>query len=293
MRGYRNLILKDRSEYDLESSEQVRKLFENEKPEAVIVAAAKVGGIWANNTYPYDFIEKNLRIELNLIDAAHHHGVESLIFLGSSCIYPKMAPQPIREESLLTGPLEPTNRPYALAKIAGIELCWSLNRQFGRRYFSAMPTNMYGPEDNFDLDTSHVIPALIRKFHDAKINRHPEVEVWGTGTPRREFLYSDDLADGILFLLESSEKDLDFLFSEEKPPLINIGAGVDLTILELAKLVQKVVGYNGKILLDPSKPDGTPRKLMDSSRMLQLGWKPRVELEDGIRRVYEMVRVRL
>jgi GDP-L-fucose synthase len=293
MRGYRNLILKDRSEYDLESSEQVRKLFENEKPEAVIVAAAKVGGIWANNTYPYDFIEKNLRIELNLIDAAHHHGVESLIFLGSSCIYPKMAPQPIREESLLTGPLEPTNRPYALAKIAGIELCWSLNRQFGRRYFSAMPTNMYGPEDNFDLDTSHVVPALIRKFHDAKINRHPEVEVWGTGTPRREFLYSDDLADGILFLLESSEKDLDFLFSEEKPPLINIGAGVDLTILELAKLVQKVVGYNGKILLDPSKPDGTPRKLMDSSRMLQLGWKPRVELEDGIRRVYEMVRVRL
>jgi GDP-L-fucose synthase len=286
-RGYQNLILKDRTDCDLEKIQDVERLFKQEKPEVVIVAAAKVGGILANNTFPYDFIEKNLKIELNLIGESHRRGVEHLVFLGSSCIYPKMAPQPIQEESLLTGPLESTNRPYALAKIAGIEMCWALNRQFGRRYFSVMPTNLYGPEDNFDLQTSHVLPALIRKFHDAHRSGAREVEVWGTGTPRREFLYSDDLAEAILFLLESESEKLNFLFSEERAPLINVGFSEDLTIRELAELIGRIVGYSGHIKFDRSKPDGTPRKLMDSSKILALGWKPKVGLEQGILRVYE------
>lgn len=287
--GFSNLILKSRAETDLEDPGSVRRFFETEKPEVVIVAAAKVGGILANNTFPYDFIDRNLRIELNVIGEAHRAGVEHLVFLGSSCIYPKMAPQPIREESLLTGPLEPTNRPYALAKIAGIELCWALNRQFGRRYFSVMPTNLYGPEDNFDLQTSHVLPALIRKFHAATKAQAPFVEIWGSGTPRREFLYSDDLAEGILFLLRQDRERLGFLFSEETAPLINVGFGDDLTILDLAKLVGEITGYRGEIRLDPSKPDGTPRKLMDSSKMAALGWKPKISLREGVQTVYRKV----
>lgn len=285
-KGYDNLILKDRSEYDLEKREDVQKLYEREKPDVVIIAAAKVGGILANNTYPYDFIAKNLKIELNMIDEAHKANVQNLVFLGSSCIYPKMAPQPIREESLLTGPLEPTNRPYALAKIAGIELCWSLNRQHGRRYFCAMPTNLYGLEDNFDLQTSHVLPALIRKFHEAHQKNAKSVEIWGSGEPMREFLFSDDLAEGIVFLLEQEPAKLSFLFSEQAPPLINVGSGTDLKIRELAEIVQKTVGFQGELTFDRSKPDGTPKKLMDVSKMFAMGWKPKVDLSEGIRRVY-------
>ena len=287
--GFNHLILKGRDECDLENSESVSRLFEKEKPDVVILAAAKVGGIWANNQYPYDFIEKNLRIELNIIGEAHKRGVEELVFLGSSCIYPKLAPQPIREESLLTGPLESTNRPYALAKIAGIEMCWSLNRQFGRHYFSVMPTNLYGLEDNFDLKTSHVLPALLRKFVEAKKRQQPRVEIWGSGTPLREFLFSDDLAEAIVFLLKKEKSDLGFLFSDEHAPLINVGYGSDLSIGALAELIQKIVGYQGEIHFDPSKPDGTPRKWMDSSKIFSLGWRPQVGLEQGIRKVYELV----
>ena len=287
--GFANLILKGRRDYDLEDPQAVKSLFENEKPEVVIVAAAKVGGIWANNQYPYDFIEKNLRIELNLIDEAHRRGVEQLVFLGSSCIYPKMAPQPIKEESLLTGPLEPTNRPYALAKIAGIELCWSLNRQFGHRYLSVMPTNLYGLEDNFDLKTSHVLPALLRKFIEAKKRNESKVEIWGSGKPLREFLFADDLAEAISFLLKQDKEKIDFLFSEDHAPLINAGFGSDLSIKDLALTIQKVVGFSGEIQFDLSKPDGTPRKLMDSSKIFSLGWRPQVQLEEGIRRVYDLI----
>ena len=286
-KGYQNLILKTRQECDLADAKAVKRLYETEKPEVVIIAAAKVGGIVANNTQPYDFIHDNLLLELNLIHEAHKQNVPKVLFLGSSCIYPKMAEQPIREESLLTGPLEPTNRPYALAKIAGIELCWSLNRQFGRRYFSAMPTNMYGVEDNFDLTTSHVLPALIRKFHEAKVSNAPSVEVWGSGTPLREFLFSDDLAEGLIYLLEQPDERLSFLFSEDRAPLINIGYGSDISIADLARTVQKVTGFEGEIKFDRSKPDGTPRKLMNSKKIQDLGWKPKVSLEDGIRRVYE------
>lgn len=286
---YSNLILKTRSECDLESRGQVRKLLQEEKPDCIILAAAKVGGIWANQNQPYDFVQKNLDIQLNIIHEAHLANVESLVFLGSSCIYPKLASQPIKEESLLTGPLEPTNRPYAIAKIAGIEMCWSLNRQYGRRYFSVMPTNMYGLEDNFDLQTSHVLPALIRKIHEAKINNQKFVEIWGSGKPLREFLYNDDLAQGIIFLLEQQDHNLNFLFSGDNPPLINIGSGVEITIYELAKTIQKVIGYSGELNFDSSKPDGTPRKLMDSSKMSKLGWKPVVSLEVGIQQVYQTV----
>ena len=252
----------------------------------MILAAAKVGGIWANNTYPYDFIERNLRMELNIIAEAHRNGVERLVFLGSSCIYPKFAEQPIREEALLTGPLEPTNRPYALAKIAGIELCWSLNRQFGRKYFAVMPTNLYGLEDKFDLKTSHVLPALLRKFHEAKKRGDKSVEIWGSGKPMREFLFNDDLAEGILFLLTTEESKLAPIFSEERPPLINLGFGSDLSIAELARLIQETVGFKGELRFDPSKPDGTPRKLMDSNLAFSMGWRPKMSLEEGIRRVY-------
>lgn len=286
-RGYKNLILKGREEFDLSDMQAVKKLYETEKPEAVIIAAAHVGGIVANQTRPYDFIYQNLQLELNLIHQAHEQNISQVLFLGSSCIYPKMAAQPIVEEALLTGPLESTNRPYALAKIAGIELCWALNRQFGRRYFSVMPTNLYGVDDNFDLTSSHVLPALLRKFHEAKAANAEKVEVWGSGQPLREFLYSDDLAEAIVFLLELPQGKLDFFFSEERAPLINVGSGSDLTIAELAGIIQKVTDFRGRIEFDSSKPDGTPRKLMDSSKIKSLGWQPKTQLEAGIRQVYE------
>jgi GDP-L-fucose synthase len=282
-RGYQNLLLKTRDECDLENAEAVRSFFVQEKPDAVILAAAKVGGIWANQTQPYEFIEKNLRIEMNVIDAAHRNNVQNLIFLGSSCIYPKMAPQPLREESLLSGPLEPTNRSYALAKIAGIEMCWALNRQYGRRYLCAMPTNIYGIEDNFNLQTSHVLPALLRKFFEAQRDHKKTVEIWGTGTPRREFLFSDDLARAIVFLMDLSP---DSLFSENEPPLINVGVGEDISIRELAQMVAKVSGFDGELTFDTSKPDGTPRKVLDVSKLKSLGWQPQVDLPTGLKTVY-------
>ena len=283
--GFNDLLLRSRSDCDLEQPAQVRRLFDEEKPDCVILAAAKVGGILANQTRPYEFIANNLRIELNVIDEAHRAGIEHLIFLGSSCIYPKMAAQPISESSLLTGPLEPTNRPYALAKIAGIEMCWSLNRQFRRRYLSVMPSNLYGIEDNFDLDTSHVLPALVRKVTEAKKQNLPSVEIWGTGSPRREFLFNDDLAEAIVFLLRQPSENLSFMYSDHVPPLINVGPGIDVTIRELAELIRETAGFTGNITFNTGYPDGTPRKLLDVSRISRLGWKPSVSLRDGILRV--------
>ncbi|MHB1345375.1 MAG: GDP-L-fucose synthase family protein [Thermoleophilia bacterium] len=290
-RGYRNLLLRTHHELDLTDPSATRAFFKRERPEVVILAAAKVGGILANWEEPYEFIRENLAIELSTIDAAFCAGVRRLLFLGSSCIYPKLAPQPLREEYLLTGPLEETNRPYALAKIAGIELCRSLNREYGTDYLSLMPTNLYGPGDNFDLHTSHVLPALIRKFHEAKLGlpaegdaprpAHSPVSLWGTGSPRREFLYADDLADAVCFLLEQGHA------TTIPDGLINIGTGLDQTIRELALVVQRVVGHEGEIIWDEEKPDGTPQKLLDVSRLRTLGWEPRVGLEDGIRRTYE------
>ena len=244
-KGYRNLVLRTHAELELRDQAAVRAFFAKEKPEYVILAAAKVGGIHANNTYPAEFIHDNLVIQSNVIHSAWQNNVNRLLFLGSSCIYPKQAPQPMKEECLLTGPLEPTNRPYALAKIAGIEMCWSYNRQYGTRYIAAMPTNLYGPNDNYDLNNSHVLPALIRKMHEAKQRGDKEVIVWGTGTPKREFLYSDDMADACLYLLEQPEDRLSSLFNNEQPPLVNIGCGEDLTIRELAELVAEVVGFKG------------------------------------------------
>jgi GDP-L-fucose synthase len=242
----------------------------------VFFAAAKVGGILANNTYPADFIRDNLMVALNVVDAAYYSGVEKLLFLGSSCIYPKFAPQPLREEYLLSGELEPTNEPYAVAKIAGIKLCQSYNRQYGTRFISVMPTNLYGPGDNFDLNSSHVLPALIRKFHEATVENAPEVGVWGSGTPRREFLHVDDLADACTFLMEGYEE------SE----IINVGVGEDIRIAELAQTIKEVVGYQGRIVFDTSKPDGTPRKLLDVGRLAALGWKAKIALRDGIESTY-------
>lgn len=287
--GFHSLILKSRQECDLEDPEKVRRLFESERPDCVILAAAKVGGILANNNYPYDFIAKNLRIELNLIEESHRQNVSNLVFLGSSCIYPKMAPQPLSETSLLTGPLEPTNRPYALAKISGIELCWSLNRQFGRRYFSVMPTNLYGIEDNFDLETSHVLPALVRKIVEAKKLNSSHVEIWGTGSPLREFLFNDDLAEAILFLLTQPKEKLNFLFSEENAPLINVGCGTDISIRDLAKTICEVTQFKGELKFNTKYPDGTPRKLLDVSRLFGLGWRPKVSLKDGLKSVIDHI----
>jgi GDP-L-fucose synthase len=284
--GYENLLLRTRAELDLADRIAVWKFFSEARPEYVILAAAKVGGIHANSAYPADFICKNLLIQSNVIDACYEFGVTRLLFLGSSCIYPKLCPQPIREEYLLTGPLEPTNRPYAIAKIAGIEQCWAYNRQYGTRFLAAMPTNLYGPEDNFDLNNSHVLPALIRKVAEAKATGAKTVEVWGTGKPRREFLYSDDLADACAFLMELPAGKFATLLSEDQPPLINIGVGEDVTIRELAELICRVLDYHGQLHFDPTKPDGTPRKLLDVSRMRALGWKARVDLEEGIRRTY-------
>lgn len=288
-KGFTNLLTQTRAQLDLSDREAVAKYFEETKPEYVFLAAAKVGGILANDTLPADFIRDNLDIQNSVIEASYQVGVKRLLFLGSSCIYPKACPQPIREEYLLTGPLEQTNRAYALAKIAGIEMCWAYNRQYGTKYLAAMPSNLYGPGDNFDLQSSHVLPALIRKAHAAK-KSGSEFVVWGSGKPQRELLYSDDLADACLYLMSSEDALFDTLLKSDEPPLINIGAGSDVTIRELADLVAKVVGFEGAMIFDASKPDGTPKKLMDSTRMRGLGWAPKVGLEDGIRSVYEMVK---
>jgi GDP-L-fucose synthase len=284
--GYSNLVTRTHAELDLTNQSAVQAFFEQERPQAVLLAAAKVGGIYANNTYPAEFIQQNLAIQTNAIHESWRYGVESLLFLGSSCIYPKSCPQPMKEEYLLTGPLESTNRPYALAKIAGIEMCHAYNRQYGTRYLAVMPTNLYGPNDNYDLNNSHVLPALIRKMHEAKHSGAKEVIVWGTGTPRREFLYSDDMADACLYLLEQPADKLRGLFSDDVPPLVNIGSGEDLTIRELAELVKQVVGYEGELLFDPTKPDGTPRKLMDVSKIAALGWRFKTMLRSGVGSAY-------
>ncbi len=274
--GFENLLVRSRSELDLTDSRAVDEFFETERPEYVFLAAAKVGGILANSTYPVDFLRDNLTIQLNILDAAYRHGVKKLLLLGSSCIYPKFAPQPMKEEHLLTGELEPTNEPYAIAKIAGIKLCQAYRRQHGADFISAMPTNLYGPGDNFDLNTSHVLPALIRKFHEAKERGEPNVTIWGTGAPRREFLHVGDLAEACLFLMDN--------FSGHEA--INVGVGKDISISELASLVGEVVGYEGEISYDTSKPDGTPRKLLDLSKLNNLGWQAKTSLRDGVRQTY-------
>jgi GDP-L-fucose synthase len=276
-RGFKNLIGRTRQEVDLLDAAAVQRFFAETKPEFVFMAAAKVGGIHANDTQPAEFLFENLQIQNNLIHAAKISSVRKLLFLGSSCIYPKLASQPLKEQYLLTGPLEPTNQWYAIAKIAGIKLCQAYRREYGCDFISAMPTNMYGPNDNYDLQTSHVLPALIRKFHDAKINSAKTVVCWGTGTPLREFLYADDLASACVFLMQN--------YSEEQ--FINVGSGSEITIRELSELVKRIVGFSGEIVWDKSKPDGTPRKLMDSSRLFALGWKPQVNLDTGIRLAYE------
>lgn len=275
--GFSQILTRTRAELDLLDPLAVQRFFDQEKPEYVFLAAAKVGGILANDTQPATFLWENLRIETNVIDSAWRSGVRKLLFLGSSCIYPKLAPQPLKEEYLLTGPLEPTNEWYAIAKIAGIKLCQAFRRQYGCDFISAMPTNLYGLNDNYDLSTSHVLPALIRKFHEAKVRSEPTVTCWGTGTPRREFLHSDDLASALVYLMQH--------YSEEQ--FINVGSGSDITIRELAYLTAEVVGFTGQIVWDSTKPDGTPRKLMDSSRLLALGWRPTVELRTGIALAYQ------
>ncbi|MBI2429182.1 MAG: GDP-L-fucose synthase [Ignavibacteriales bacterium] len=276
-RGYSNLVYRTHKELDLTDQRQVKQFFDQEKPDFVFLAAAKVGGIYANNTYPAEFIFSNLEIQNNVIHQSHIHNVKKLCFLGSSCIYPKLAPQPMKEEYLLTGKLEPTNEPYAIAKIAGIEMAKSYNRQYGTNYISVMPTNLYGPNDNFDLQNSHVLPALIRKFVEAKKNNAPSVVLWGTGTPRREFLYVDDMADACIFLMNTYDG------SE----FVNIGTGEEVTILELAEIIKSTVVYGGKLEFDSTKPDGTPRKLLDVSKLHSLGWKAKVSLRDGIKKTIE------
>jgi GDP-L-fucose synthase len=289
-RGYRNILTRSHQELNLLDEPGIEAFFAREMPDYVFLAAAKVGGILANNTYPADFIRNNLILQTNIIEASRNVGVKRLLFLGSSCIYPKLCPQPIKEEYLLTGPLEPTNRPYAVAKIAGIEMCWSYNRQYGTRYLAAMPTNLYGPGDNFDLATSHVLPALIRKTAEAKAEGARELVVWGTGTPRRELLYSDDLAQACCFLMNLDEARFGSLLREDRPPLINIGTGEDITIRELAETVARVLEFDGSLVFDTTKPDGTPRKLMDVSLLHSLGWHHITRLEQGIRTTWEAVR---
>jgi GDP-L-fucose synthase len=279
--GYTNLVTRRRAELDLLDQRAVQSFLAEQRPDYIVIAAAKVGGIQANNQYRADFIYQNLMIEANLIHGAHLAGVQRLMFLGSSCIYPRDCPQPIKEDYLLTGPLEPTNEPYAIAKIAGIKLAESCNRQHGRQYLSVMPTNLYGPNDNYDLASSHVLPALLRKVHEAKLRGDAEVVVWGTGTPKREFLYVDDLADACVHLMEQGPS-----VDAAGGPLINIGTGTDVTIRELAETVMEVVGFQGRIVFDTSKPDGTPRKLLDVSRLRDLGWRARTSLRDGIRLAY-------
>lgn len=334
-KGYVNLLTRTHADLDLTNQAAVDTFFAQEKPDYVFLAAAKVGGIMANNTYPAEFIRDNLAIQTNVIHAAYKNGVKRLLFLGSSCIYPRDCPQPIKEEYLLTGPLEPTNRPYALAKIAGIEMCWSYNRQYGTQYLAVMPTNLYGPGDNYDLQNSHVIPAMIRKFHLAKLAMHGDlagimrdeathgpippdikemiglnpnapithssaltpqhsVTLWGTGTPRREFLYSDDMANACLYLMNLDDESFNSVLSPQHsalsspaPPLINIGVGTDLTIKELAETVRKVVGFEGEIAFDTGKPDGSLRKLQDVSRLRSLGWTAKTGFKDGLAKAYE------
>jgi GDP-L-fucose synthase len=274
-RGFNNLILKTSSELDLRNQSAVEAFFSQHRPDYVFLSAAKVGGIVANNIYRGEFIYENLMIQNNVIHHAYKYGVKKLLFLGSSCIYPKMCPQPIKEEYLLTGFLESTNEPYAIAKIAGLKMCESYRKQYGVDMISAMPTNLYGPNDNYDLNNSHVLPALIRKFHDAKMKNLPSVEIWGTGSPKREFLHVDDLADACVFLMEN--------YSEEQH--VNVGTGVDVSIRELAEMVKELVGFNGQLLFNTDKPDGTPRKLLDVSKIQGLGWKHKLELKEGIRSV--------
>jgi GDP-L-fucose synthase len=285
--GYDNLLLRTHSELDLTNQVQVERFFSTELPRYVFLAAAKVGGILANSTYPAEFIFQNLMIEANVIESARNARVDRLLFLGSSCIYPKFAPQPLQEDSLLTGALEPTNRSYAVAKIAGIEMCWAYNRQYATRFLAAMPSNLYGPGDNYDLETSHVIPAFIHKMHKAKMSGYKEVVLWGTGTPRREFLYSDDLAHACLFLMNLDQQPFDSLVSSEAAvPLINIGSGQDQTIRELAELVAQVIGFKGQLRFDANKLDGTPRKVLDISRVSSLGWAPKTSLREGLKMAY-------
>jgi GDP-L-fucose synthase len=284
--GFSNFLLRTHAELDLGDRDAVFAFFSAEKPDYVFLAAAKVGGILANDTYPADFLRENLAIQMNVIDASYHFGVKRLLFLGSSCIYPRLCPQPIKEEYLMTGPLEPTNRAYAIAKITGIEMCWSYNRQYGTKFLAGMPTNLYGPGDNYDLKTSHVLPALIRKVFEAKAHGEKELSVWGSGTPLREFLYSDDLGDACVFLLSLREETFDKLLTWGNAPLINIGAGTDLSIRDLAVLICDTLGFEGELVFDASKPDGTPRKLLDSSRLNELGWKATTSLEQGIKLAY-------
>jgi len=290
--GYSNLILRTHAELDLADQGATRAFFETERPEYVFLAAAKAGGILANSSLPADFIRINLAIQTNVIDAARTSGAKRLLFLGSSCIYPRDCPQPMKEDYLLTGPLEPTNRPYAIAKIAGIEQCWAYNRQHQTQFLAAMPTNLYGPGDGYDLTTSHVLPALIRKIHEAKAKRAPEFVVWGTGQPLREFLYSEDMGDACVFLMNLDDAAFSRLVRPEVCPLINMGYGEELSIAELAKITSEIVGYRGRTRFDTAKPDGTPRKLLDSRRLLALGWRPKVGLKEGIARAYADFRKR-
>ncbi len=289
-KDYSHFVTRTHAELDLTDQAAVEAFFAAEKPDYVFLAAAKVGGIHANNTYPAEFIRDNLAIQTNIIHAAYKNNVRRLLFLGSSCIYPKLAPQPLKEEHLLTGPLEPTNRPYALAKIAGIEMCWSYNRQYGTQYLAAMPTNLYGPGDNYHSENSHVIPALIRRFHEAKVTNAPSVTVWGTGTPRREFMYSEDMADACVYLMNLPDEQFVPLLGQGRndglAPLVNIGVGHDLTIRELAETVAATVGYQGALKFDATKPDGTPRKLMDVGRLNAMGWKAGTSLKAGLNTAY-------
>lgn len=289
--GYSNIVTRTHAELDLTNQQLVANFFASEKPEYVILAAAKVGGIYANNIYPAEFIQENLAIQSNVIHQSYVGGVKRLLFLGSSCIYPRDCPQPIKEEYFLTGSLEPTNRPYALAKIAGIEMCWSFNRQYGTQYLAVMPTNLYGLGDNYNLENSHVIPAMIRKFHEAKVNDQVTVTIWGTGTPKREFLYSDDMAEACIFVINLADEIFKPLLAADRndgfPPLLNLGSGSDISIAELAHLVKKVVGFDGDITLDTTKPDGTMKKLLDSGRLNRLGWSESTSLLLGLREAYQ------
>lgn len=284
-RGYTNLILRTREELDLTRQADVERFFATEKPEYVFLAAAKVGGILANNTYPAEFIYQNLIIEVNIIESARKNGVKKLLFLGSSCIYPKFSEQPMKEDYLLTGKIEPTNEPYALAKISGIKMCQSYNRQYGTNFVAVMPTNLYGPNDNFDLTSSHVLPALIRKFHEAKIYGAKEVVAWGTGVPKREFLHVDDLAESCLFVMDNYNPTKEE--NEKGPIFMNLGTGEDISIKELTEMVKKIVGFKGEVIWDSSKPDGAPRKLLDVSKLSNLGWKFSIGLEEGIASTYQ------
>jgi GDP-L-fucose synthase len=290
-RGFDNFVTRTHAELDLASQAAVEAFFAEEKPDYVFLAAARVGGIHANNTYPAEFIRDNLAIQTNVIHAAYQNNVKRLLFLGSSCIYPKLAPQPMKEEHLLTSELEPTNRPYALAKISGFEMCWAYNRQYRTQYLAVMPTNLYGPGDNYHPENSHVIPALIRRFHEAKLANTPSVTVWGSGTPKREFLYSEDMADACVYLMNLPDEQFVPLLGQDRndglAPLMNIGVGHDLSIRELAETVKDVVGYQGKLEFDATKPDGTPRKLMDVGRLNDMGWQAQTDMREGLARAYQ------